>query len=222
MTGALRQEIYSGLRLPRERLVEVSLAETFSVSRMVIRQVLNMLKAEGLVGIEPYKGASVASISIDRIFQNYQVLAMLEGFSAKLSADLLKPKDLKKLANILDKQRSLDGKDIKAWEVLNWDFHRIINLRCGNDRLIQLIRQHIQFTTYWFLVLSAPGRITQNIKEHEDALKAFEKKDGEKARKFMERHIMGAGEYLTKHLEMSLGQRSEGRGRRSEGREHRA
>ncbi|MBW2283953.1 MAG: GntR family transcriptional regulator [Deltaproteobacteria bacterium] len=157
MTGALRQEIYSGLRLPRERLVEVSLAETFSVSRMVIRQVLNMLKAEGLVGIEPYKGASVASISIDRIFQNYQV-----------------------------------------------DFHRIINLRCGNDRLIQLIRQHIQFTTYWFLVLSAPGRITQNIKEHEDALKAFEKKDGEKARKFMERHIMGAGEYLTKHLEMSL------------------
>ena len=204
VTSALRQEIYSGLRLPRERLVEVSLSETFSVSRMVIRQVLNTLKTEGLVEIEPYKGASVAAISVERIFQTYQVLAMLEGFAAKLSANLLKPKEIGKLIDILDRQRSLDGKDIKAWERLNRDFHRTINLRCENERLIQLIRQHVLFTTYWFLVLSAPGRITQNIREHEDVLKAFEKKDGEKARKFMERHILSQGEYLTKHLEMSL------------------
>ncbi|MBW2008177.1 MAG: GntR family transcriptional regulator, partial [Deltaproteobacteria bacterium] len=33
---ALRKEIYSGLRLPRERLVESDLALSFSVSRMVI------------------------------------------------------------------------------------------------------------------------------------------------------------------------------------------
>jgi DNA-binding GntR family transcriptional regulator len=129
---------------------------------------------------------------------------MLEGFAAKLSTDLLKPKEMKKLTDILGKQGSLDGKDIKAWEILNRDFHRMINLRCGNDRLIQLIRQHIQFTTYWFLVLSAPGRIAQNIKEHKDVLKAFEKKDGEMARKYMERHILSSGEYLTEHLQRLL------------------
>ena len=204
VTHALRQQIYSGRRLPRERLVETALSESFSVSRMVIRQVLNTLKGEGLVEIEPYKGASVAAISIEQIFQGYQVLSMLEGFAAKLATDLLIPKDLERLNRILDEQRRLDGDDIKAWEVLNRSFHRIINLRCGNDRLIQLIRQHIQFTIYWFLVLAAPGRITKNIKEHEDVLKAFERKDGEKARRFMERHILGSGKYLTKHLHASL------------------
>jgi len=204
VTHALRHQIYSGLRLPRERLVEVSFCETFSVSRMVIRQVLNTLKNEGLVEIEPYKGASVAAISIDRIFENYQVLAMLEGFAAKLATDLLTPKDLERLNGLLDRQRNIDGDDIKEWETLNRNFHRIINLRCGNKRLIEMIRQHIQFTTYWFLVLSAPGRITKNIKEHENVLSAFERKDGEKARRFMERHILSSGEYLTSHLQKSL------------------
>ena len=201
---ALRQEIYSGLRLPRERLVENSLSEAFSVSRMVIRQVLNNLEAEGLVEIEPYKGGSVAAISIDRIFENYQVLAMLEGFAAKLATDLLTPKDLERLNGLLDRQRNIDGDDIKEWETLNRNFHRIINLRCGNERLIEMIRQHIQFTTYWFLVLSAPGRITKNIKEHENVLSALERKDGEKARRLMERHILSSGEYLTSHLQKSL------------------
>ena len=201
---ALRQEIYAGVRLPRERLVEVTLSETFAVSRMVIRHVLNTLKIEGLVEIEPYKGASVASISIESLFQNYQVLAMLEGFAAKHATDLLTPEDLEKLKEILDRQRNIDGDDINAWETLNRNFHRLINLRCGNERLIEMIRQHIQFTTYWFLVLSAPGRITKNIKEHEKVLGAFERKDGEKARRFMERHILGSGEYLTSHLQKSL------------------
>lgn len=204
VSRVLRQEIYSGVRLPRERLVEVSLSESFSVSRMVVRQALNNLRGEGLVEIEPYKGARVAAISIERIFQCYQVLSMLEGFAAKLATDLLTPKDLDRLNRILEKQRNLDGKDINAWEVLNRGFHRIINLRCGNDQLIELIRQHIHFTTYWFLVLSAPGRITKNIKEHEDVLKAFERKDGERARRSMERHILGSGEYLTSHLQKSL------------------
>ena len=201
---ALRQQIYSGVRLPRERLVEVSLCETFSVSRMVIRQVLNALKNEGLVEIKPYKGASVAAISIDRIFENYQVLAMLEGFAAKLATDFLTPKDLEKLNELLDRQRNIDGDDIKEWQTLNWDFHKTINLRCGNERLIEMIRQHIQFTTYWFLLLSAPGRITRNIKEHENVLSAFKRKEGEKASKVIERHILSSGEYLTSHLQKSL------------------
>jgi DNA-binding GntR family transcriptional regulator len=201
---ALRQQIYSGVRLPRERLVEVSLSETFSVSRMVIRQVLNTLKIEGLVEIEPYKGASVASISVESIFQNYQVLAMLEGFAAKEATDLLTSEDVEGLNRLLERQRNIDGDDINEWETLNRNFHRIINLKCGNERLIEMIRQHIHFTTYWFLVLSAPGRITKNIKEHEKVLGAFERKDGEKARRFMERHILGSGEYLTSHLQKSL------------------
>jgi DNA-binding GntR family transcriptional regulator len=200
----LRHEIYSGLRLPRERLIEITLAETFSVSRMVVRQVLGQLGADGLIAIEPYKGATVAAISIGKINERYQVLSMLEGFAAKLAVKRLTEKDLGKLQQIVEKQRNVDTGNVKDWQTLNQSFHRAINLKCGNEILIELIRRHVQFTTFWFLVLSSPGRIPKNVEEHEAVIQAFARADGDKARQLMERHIMGAGEYLVEHLQKTM------------------
>lgn len=198
---SLRHEIYSGLRLPRERLVENALAEAFSVSRMVVRQALSQLQTEGLVEIAPYKGAMVASISRDRIYENYQVLSMMEGFAALLATEHLSDRDLEKLRGLVDKQRHIKQDNVRQWQKLNQEFHRAINLRCGNRRLIELIRQHVQFTTYWFLVLSVPGRIPRNIEEHVAIIEAFSRRNGELARNLMERHILGAAEYLVQHLQ---------------------
>ncbi|MFP4085274.1 MAG: GntR family transcriptional regulator [Desulfobacteraceae bacterium] len=200
----LHQEIYSGLRLPRERLVENALAESFSVSRMVVRQALSQLESEGLVEIEPYKGATVKSISIDRIYEGYQILSMLEGFATKLAVKRISQKDIENLKRLVERQQRLDADDVREWQNLNREFHRSINLRCGNHRLVRLIRDHVQFTTYWFLVLSVPGRIPKNIHEHEMVIKAIAARDVEGARQRMEYHIMGSGEYLTKHLKKTL------------------
>ncbi len=201
---ALRNEIYSGLRLPRERLVESALSETFSVSRMVIRQVLSQLDAEGLVGIQPYKGATVAAISIDRIYESYQILSMLEGFATMLAAKRFTEKGIQKLRHMVEKQRQVDVSNVRDWQKLNEAFHRTLNLKCGNESLIQLIRQHVKFTTYWFLVLSVPGRIPKNIEEHAAVVDAISDGNGTEARHLMERHIMEAGEYLMGHLEKNM------------------
>lgn len=218
----LRHEIYSGLRLPRERLVESPLAEVFSVSRMVVRQALSRLETEGLVEIAPYKGATVATISLGRIYENYQILSMLEGFAALLATDRMSEKDVDKLSRLVEKQRDIKTENVRQWQKLNQDFHRTINLKCGNDRLVDLIRHHVQFTTYWFLVLSVPGRMPRNIEEHLAVIDAFSRKDGDLARKLMERHIMGAGEYLVEHLQRAqplgiLGKGMEGKRAKAKG-----
>lgn len=202
----LRQEIYAGQRFPKERLVENALAETYGVSRMVVRQALSHLQMEGLVEIEAYKGASVAPVSLERLQESYEVLSMLEGFAAKLAVRHLSKNDLRGLRQVLDRQRGLDPEDVRAWQDLNRRFHRMVNLKCGNGKLIDLIRRHMHFTTYWFLVLSVPGRIPKNIEEHEAILQALEQRDEERARLTMERHIMGAGEYLTQHLQKAMPQ----------------
>ena len=174
------------------------------MSRMVIRQALRQLDGEGLVEIEPYKGASVAAISIERIYESYQVLSMLEGFAAKLATERFSRKDLEKLRRRIEKQGQLEVENVREWQTLNQDFHRTINLKCGNDRLVGLLRQHVQFTTYWFLVLSVPGRIPKNIHEHAAVVDAFARKDAHEARRLMEQHIMGAGEDLTRHLQKTM------------------
>ena len=134
---------------------------------MIIRQVLNQLATDGLVAIEPYKGASVAAVSIDQIYETFNVVAMLEGFSAKLAAKNITDEDIKKLRIILEKQKKIEPGDTKNWQSLNYEFHRIINLKSGNQQIIHLLRQNSQFTNYWFLSMS---RVDFKI-----AIKAHEK-----------------------------------------------
>lgn len=200
----LRRDIYSGLRLPRERLVEADLAETFSVNRLVIRQALNQLANEGLVLVEPYRGASVAEISLDQILESYQVVAMLEGYAAMLAVKHLEPADLRHIDANLARQENLDAGDIQNWQELNHQFHRIINYKCGNSRLVHLIHENCRFTSYWFIVLSVPGRITTNIQEHRGILESLRAARGDEARHRVEEHILGAGIYLVDYLRKNM------------------
>jgi DNA-binding GntR family transcriptional regulator len=200
----LRRDIFSGMRLPRERLIESKLAETYSVSRMIIRQVLSLLEKEDLVVIEPYKGASVADVSLSKIVENYQVIAMLEGYAAKLAAEKLTPEEIGYLKAIVKAQKKLGASEVKEWKALNTQFHRIINLKCQNEKLIRFLRQSVRFTSYWFLVLSTFGRIPESNKEHLKIIDALSKQDAELARKAMERHILDSGDYLINAIHENL------------------
>jgi DNA-binding GntR family transcriptional regulator len=192
----LRRDIFSGMRLPRERLIESKLAETYSVSRMIIRQVLSLLEKEDLVVIEPYKGASVAEVSLSNIAENYQIIAMLEAYAAKLATERFTPADIDHLKSIVKVQQELGVDKVKEWKILNTQFHRTINLKCHNEKLVRLIRQNVRYTTYWFLVLSTLGRIPESNKEHILIIDALAKGDPELAAKAVERHILDSGEYL--------------------------
>lgn len=196
----LSNEIYSGKKLPRERLVENNLSLAFGVSRMVIRQVLNKLESIGLVEIEPYKGATVSEITIERIIEAYEIVAGLEGFSIKLATDHITNEDIEVLEKNIHEQKSVQAGDYEQWNVLNKAFHRTINLRCGNTTLQQLIRHHIQFTNYWFFFFTISG-VDLNIDQHRAILDALIEKNSEKARKCMEVHIFTASEEIIKQME---------------------
>jgi len=202
--NGLRGDIYSGIRLPRERLVENDLANAFSVSRMVVRQALNILEAEGLVTAEPYKGAAVAEISLVRISENYRIHAMLGGTAAMLATQNFDAKDIDALEANLTQQGALYIDNVQEWQKLNHEFHRMINLKCGNRRLIELIRENSQFTSYWFIVLSAPGRISLNIEDHQAAVKAFVEGQAEKVRRIVEAHIIQNGEHLMEFMRKNV------------------
>lgn len=58
----LRERIVDGELAPGERLVERELVERYDVARHTLRAALRELAAEGLVTIEPNRGARVASL----------------------------------------------------------------------------------------------------------------------------------------------------------------
>lgn len=82
----LRIEIFGGTLAPGQRLVEANLTEVLGVSRGSLREALHRLAVEGIVTIEPNKGASVAVATRQEVSEIFAIREMLEGRAARLVA----------------------------------------------------------------------------------------------------------------------------------------
>jgi DNA-binding GntR family transcriptional regulator len=69
VTDALRREILEGERVGGQRLVEHELTARFGVARHTLRAALRALAAEGLVRVEPNRGARVARLSAEDVVE---------------------------------------------------------------------------------------------------------------------------------------------------------
>src|SRR5579885_1243438 len=74
----LRDDIVSGLLRPGDQLVEARLASDLGVSKTPVREALIRLQRDGLVSIEPYRGARVLEPSNDDIREILEFRELLE------------------------------------------------------------------------------------------------------------------------------------------------
>ena len=87
LAGALRREILDGELPAGSWLRERELCETYGVARHSLRAALRALAAEGLVRIEPHRGAHVAQLSADDVRWLYELRAALELEAAHLALE---------------------------------------------------------------------------------------------------------------------------------------
>jgi DNA-binding GntR family transcriptional regulator len=98
----IRDRIRRGQFSPEQRLVEVDIIRKTGGSRLKVREAFQRLAAEGLVEIEPFKGASVRSTSLEEVRQIYQARAALEGVTAADFAVLASDEQREKLQRLQD------------------------------------------------------------------------------------------------------------------------
>jgi DNA-binding GntR family transcriptional regulator len=82
----LRSLIGDGTLAPGERLTEAELSARLGISRIPLREALRALAAEGIVTIEPHKGAVVTPVTPEEVDEVFPVLAALEGCAGELAA----------------------------------------------------------------------------------------------------------------------------------------
>ncbi|MST33366.1 GntR family transcriptional regulator, partial [Acidimicrobiaceae bacterium USS-CC1] len=83
---ALRDGIARGEHAAGSRLREEDLAATLGLSRTPVREALRRLQAEGLVEVEPRRGALVATWSADELDEIFELRALVEGYGARRAA----------------------------------------------------------------------------------------------------------------------------------------
>lgn len=79
----VQEAIWSGRLAPGAHLVEMQLAEQFQISRGPLREALRSLAAEGLVEIQPGRGAFVVNPTADEMQDMIVLRAMLGGMAAR-------------------------------------------------------------------------------------------------------------------------------------------
>jgi DNA-binding GntR family transcriptional regulator len=87
LVSALRGRISDGDLAPGDRLPERELTERYGVARHSVRAALRALAAEGLVVIEPHRGASVARLDADGIRSLFELRTALELEAAHLALE---------------------------------------------------------------------------------------------------------------------------------------
>jgi DNA-binding GntR family transcriptional regulator len=187
----LENAILSGHFKPRERLVERDLLADFNVSRTIIREVLKMLEAKGLVKITPYRGAVVVDLTAEEVEEIYFLRQKLESIASRLVVENITRMEIqrvKKLSNELEKY--LSKRTDQMIEKDN-EFHRALFHASGNRHLNEMIdylgtKVHMVKFNAW----SLPNRIEQSILEHRAMIAALERRDADALEKLVTDHLL--------------------------------
>ncbi|MFJ9054931.1 GntR family transcriptional regulator [Streptomyces sp. NPDC102409] len=164
----IRAGIHSGAYLPGARLRERELAEALGVSRVPVREALMRLATEGLVVLEPRRGARVRRLTLRDVDELFDLRLSLEVFAARRAAEIVARGGCHDvLRKVLDEAGAAtargDAADIAA---ANTAFHAELITMTGN-RLLQSSFQPSLGLMHWLFRLTGTERgAGQHCAEH--------------------------------------------------------
>lgn len=191
---AIRERILGGELLPGTRLAEERLSEEMGISRMPVREALRVLAAEGIVTLEPRRGASVTLYTEQQIRELVEVRATLEGLNAKLAAIRHDPAQIAELRRILaEGARITQRTDLSRIQAANTLFHETLGAIAANSVLTNIVRS-LRDRTAVIFARQSRLRVRENWEEHAGIVRAIISGDGDRAALLASRHVFNAAQ----------------------------
>lgn len=187
----LKHQILIGKITPGTRMMEVELADEMGVSRTPVREAIRKLEKEGLVTIEPRRGAYASEISVKDLVDVLEVRENLEGFAAALAAARMNESEINEL-NQITKGYSEAIQNNQTEEMIHFDelFHRHIVECSGNKTLIQLSKTVQELTLrFRYLYYDDFSRYENMPTEHKEIIDAIKSGDEVMARNVADKHV---------------------------------
>ncbi len=190
----IRGQILDGKLRPGERLVEDRLSAELGVSRVPVREALLGLSIEGLVKLEPRRGATVTEVTPEMVAELVEVRTLLEALNARLAARRHDPAIVGLLQDTLRRgnEAAQSGSPDQLTR-LNGEFHDRLAEASRNSVLSDIMRSLRERTSLAFS-LNGRARAREDWKEHAGILAAVIDGDEELAALLASRHVRNAAE----------------------------
>lgn len=193
--AALFARISEGTIRAGDRLFEQSLAADLGVSRTPVRDALKRLAAEGLVDIEPHRGAQVVSFTPEDVASLYALRAEFEPVAARLAVPTMSEPEVARLSDLAARMEQIvaGGTDAGGLTVLNNEFHAVFVEGAGSRHLSialqALFRPAVVTKTFRTYDRRA---LERSMQHHAELVEAAAARDGEWAEAVMRAHILSA------------------------------
>ena len=177
--------------VPNTKLPEDALAESFNVSRTIIRKVLLTLTHDGLVVTAPKRGARVAHPSIQESKEVFESRRVIEVGAIPVIIQNIDKAELKNLRAINKQQISAEkAQDPKKVIRLAADFHLDLMLSSGNHSLYEYLRRLVSSSSLIEYIYGSKNKHFHKCEGHSELLDLISLKEIEKSKLWMHDHLL--------------------------------
>lgn len=199
IAAELRRELLAGGLPPGAELPQVLLAERFGVSRIPVRDALRILAGEGLIEIEPNRGARTITLTPLEVREIYDLRVLLECDCLRRAADNMTPAALEEIERIRRKS-DLDA-STPGWAAGDWAFHEALYRHAGRPRhlaMIEALRRTCQLfvNAYSTMTVKKP----RWLDDHRAMLRHLKAGETAPAIAVLQRHLEAAAEHLLSRM----------------------
>jgi len=209
VAGRLRADIIEGIWRPDSRLKVRDLAAHYGIGIAPVREALQLLQGEGLVVLEPNRGARVRPIDEHLLINIFDVREALESFLTARFAAAASPHQIAVLKGMqAEHDAATERDDHAAALALNARFHSFINSAVRNEEAVEVINRHLSLTRALRRECGvSPVRMRTVQQEHHLLLAAIERGDEEQARRIAAAHVRSSRDDLVERLRPLLKKR---------------
>jgi len=192
VANRLRELIESRVLVPGARLNERDLCEQMRVSRTPLREAYRILAAEGLIVVLPKRGARVAQLSAADVENIFDLLAVVEGLSARLAAERAPQAELDRIAALhREMVEAFEAGDMRRYAVVSKAIHVAINAAAANPVLTETyLRLNAQVQSLRYQSNLEEGAWRHSVADHEGFVNALLERDAARAESLLRTHLL--------------------------------
>lgn len=190
----MRRDILVGAFGFGERLKIADLARRYRISHMPVREALRQLDGEGLVEIEPNRGARTRVLDTAFVSNIFDIRIGIEGLLARRAAERISAEQLERL-RATEQAFKLTARKRELGMVLaaNRNFHDLIGEAAGNREAQAIAERHWALITWLWHTFHYPmERLAGVIADHRQILDAIASRDPDTAQALAAAHVAKA------------------------------
>lgn len=187
----LRDMIIRGQLSPGQRISERAMSGLIEgLSRTPLREAFKVLEAEGLITIQPNRGAVVTALAMEEVNAAIEVLIGLESMAAEPACANITKEHIQDIQALhAQMEQAHQQADLMAYFDLNQRIHAHIVAAAGNPVLLRIyLAECARIRRYRYAGNLQQARWSEAVEEHRSMLQALQQRSGALLRELLRAH----------------------------------